>query len=297
MIKQTLYFGNPTYLKLERRQLGIKVVKESHTVETKRSIEDIGTVILDHPQITITHQAMIALQKNNVALISCDDSHMPASLMLPYEGHTLQSKRYQAQINASLPLKKQLWQQTVEAKINNQKQVLKILGKPYKRLEVLSKRVSSGDAENIEGQAAAYYWPTFIEGFIRDRYGDPPNGLLNFGYAIIRSMTARALVGAGLMPGLGIHHRNQYNAFCLADDIMEPCRPFVDILVYELYVKDNLESFLSKESKSKLLSAMTADAIFGKKKSPMMVGYQLTAASLAECFLGNRRKIKYPIMI
>jgi CRISPR-associated protein Cas1 len=296
VIKQTLYFGNPTYLKLKNRQLEIEVRKLEDTIKTKRPIEDIGVVILDHPRITITHQAIRALQSNNAVIISCDASHMPASLMIPYEGNKLQSKRYQAQINARLPLKKNLWQQTVVAKIENQIAVLRHLGKPGKKLEVLVKRVQSGDPENIEGQAAAYYWATFLEGFIRDQYGEPPNNLLNFGYAIIRSMAARALVGAGLIPTLGIHHSNQYNAFCLADDIMEPARPFVDLIVHNLFLDRNLESFLDKESKQTLLSVMTSDALFGKKRSPMLVGYNLTAASLAECYLGSKRRIKYPRM-
>lgn len=298
MIKQTLYFGNPCYLSLKNKQLVIQFpTDETIKKETTRSIEDIGLIMLDNPQITMTHQVIKALQANNAGIISCDDQHMPHSLLLPLEGHSLQSKRYKFQIEATIPLKKNLWQQTIEAKVTNQIKVLQKLGKPSKRLEVMHKKILSGDPANIEARAAAFYWPTLFDGFTRDRYGDAPNSLLNYGYSIIRSMVARALVGSGLIPTLGIHHSNQYNAFCLADDIMEPARPFIDLIVYDLYIHKKVESFLQKESKQALLSVMTADGMFGKKKSPLMVGYGITAASLAACYKGERRKVKFPLMI
>ncbi len=297
MIKQTLYFGNPTYLKVKNRQLHIHVKTAVNEKEVTRSIEDLGVVILDNSQITITHNAIRALQNNKTAIISCDDNHMPNSLMLPLQGHTEQSERYRHQIEASIPLKKNLWQQTVIAKITNQMRVLDLLQKPSKRLKVLINRVQSGDSDNIEGQAAAYYWSIFLEGFIRDRYGEPPNNLLNYGYAIIRSMVARSLVASGLLPTLGIHHKNKYNAYCLADDIMEPYRPFVDLIAYDLFVNHGEMTFLSSTVKNKLLSVATIDSYFGKKKSPLMVGMQLTTASLAQCFMGQKRRIIYPQII
>jgi CRISPR-associated protein Cas1 len=219
---------------------------------------------------------------------------MPHSIMLPLEGNSLQSERYRIQMAASQPLKKQLWAQTVQAKIYNQIIALQGVGADTKRLEILIKRVQSGDPDNIEGQAAAYYWPRLIPNMIRDRYGDPPNNLLNYGYAILRSMIARALVGSGLHLTTGIHHKNKYNAFCLADDIMEPFRPFVDILVYRMYVDHDIESFLSTKSKRHLLKLGQLDALFGKKKSPLMVGMSRTTASLYQCFAGKKRKIEYP---
>ncbi len=260
-------------------------------------IEDVGVVLLDNSQITITHNAIKSLQDNNVSLISCDDKHMPSSLMLPLEGHSLQSKRYRHQIEASVPLRKNLWQQTVAAKIHNQMLALKKLGRSFKRLEVLAGRVQSGDPQNVEAQAASYYWSQYLQGFQRDRYGEPPNHLLNYGYAILRSMVARALVGSGLIPGLGIHHKNQYNAYCLADDIMEPYRPFIDLLAHERYMVNEGDHFISMEDKKALLSVATMDAQYQRKKSPLMVGLSMTTASLAQCYEGKRRRIHYPKII
>jgi len=296
MIKQTLYFGNPTYLKIQNKQLHIHIKTLVNEKKITRPIEDIGVVLLDNNQITITHSVIKALQNNKVAIISCDDSHMPNSLMLPIEGHSEQSERYRYQIEASQPLKKNLWQQTVVTKIRNQRLVLDLLEKPSKRLKVLETRVTTGDAENVEGQAAAYYWGIYLDGFRRDRDGDAPNGMLNYGYAIIRSMVARALVSSGLLPTLGIHHKNKYNAYCLADDIMEPYRPFVDLIVYDLYKNEGEYTFLSTKSKKRLLNVATVDALFGKKKSPLMVGMSLTTSSLAQCYMGEKRRIIYPKM-
>lgn len=295
MIKRTLYFGNPAYLSIELNQL----VVERPDTNDKSSIpvEDIGVVLLDHPQITITHSVIKRLLENKVALISCDELHLPSGLMLPLEGNYIQSEKYKHQIDASIPLKKNLWQQTVKAKIENQMLVLKKLNKPYKRLEVLSNRVQSGDTGNLEAQASAYYWPTLFKGFIRDRFGNPPNNLLNYGYTILRAMIARALLSSGLMPTLGIFHKNKYNAYCLADDIMEPYRPFVDLVAHDLFFGMNIDNFLDKEAKVRLLSIATVDAMFGKTRSPLMVGISRTTASLYECFEGTKKNIIYPIII
>lgn len=297
MIKQTLYFGNPSYLSLKNNQLSIKVKKEGEEISMQRPIEDIGIVILDNPQITISHSVIISLQNNKTVIVSCDQSHMPHSIMLPMEGHTQQSERYRDQVDVSLPLKKYLWQQTIEAKVGNQIAVLEKLGKPTQRLKVLINRVTSGDLGNIEGQAAAIYWPLLFDGFKRDRDGDPPNNLLNYGYAILRAMTARALVSSGMHLTLGIHHRNKYNAYCLADDIMEPYRPFVDLIVYNMFINNKLESFLNKESKMEMLKLPTMDAKFDNRFSPLQVGMSITTASLYKCFAGKKRKIIYPMIV
>jgi CRISPR-associated protein Cas1 len=297
MIKQTLYFGNPAYLSLKHQQLQIIRKKDKGEVITTRPIEDIGVVILDHAQITITHHAIRALQKNKAAIISCDEQHLPSSLMLPIEGNTLQSKVYRHQLAASLSLTKGLWQQTVVAKIQNQIKVLELYGRSTKRLQVLIKRVGSGDPKNIEGQASAYYWARLLPGMKRDQDGDPPNNLLNYGYTIIRSMVARSLVASGLHPTVGIFHKNQYNAYCLVDDIMEPYRPFVDVLVMQIIEgNENLELFLNKSDRVQLLNVMSADAIYGKKRSPLMVGMSMTTASLVHCYQGTKRKLKYPLI-
>jgi len=193
-------------------------------------------------------------------------------------------------------LKKNLWQQTVKAKINNQKELLQSLDIPNKRLEVLQRNVKSGDSTNIEGQAAAYYWPNLFEDFKRDRYGDPPNHLLNYGYSILRSIIARALLSSGLLPTQGIFHKNKYNAYCLADDIMEPYRPFIDKLVYQIYNPREAQQFISKSEKVVLLKIATENVRFEGITRPLMVGVSTTTKSLVECFKGKRRKVKYPTM-
>jgi CRISPR-associated protein Cas1 len=241
---------------------------------------------------------MEALLDNNCALITCDSQSMPQGLMLPLERNTTQSERFTAQIEASLPLKKQLWQQTVSAKIANQAHVLKMCRKEEVRnMLKWANDVKSGDSENLEGRAAAYYWKILfadIEGFTRGREGVPPNNLLNYGYAILRAVVARSLVASGLLPTLGIHHHNRYNAYCLADDIMEPYQPFVDKLVAEIVDAGEKIEDLSKEIKVKLLNIPVLDVMINERRSPLMVAVGYTTASLAKCYLGELRKISYP---
>ena len=304
MIKRTLYFGNPAYLSMRLKQLVIrkqdKEPPDNNTDDVRTiPIEDIGVVILDHRQITVTQSLLEELLENNCAIITCSSNHLPAGLMLPLYGHTLQNERFRLQINASLPLKKQLWQQTVQSKISNQASVLKYAtGEEHNNMKVWAADVKSGDTGNMEARAAAYYWKTiFLENkdFIRDRYEGEPNNLLNYGYAILRAIVARALVSSGLLPTLGIHHHNRYNAYCLADDIMEPYRPYVDKTVLDIYSsRENLE--LTPEMKTILLSIPTMEVNINGKRSPLMVAASMTAASLAKCFNGEIRKIAYPEM-
>lgn len=310
MIKRTLYFGNPAYLSVKLSQLEIRLpeVVKNNTLNDKFKesavkripIEDIGVVILDHKQITITQATLGALLENNVAVITCDNNRMPAGLVLPLTGNTTQSERFRHQIEASLPLKKQLWQQTIQAKILNQSRVLHLQrGEECGNMEAWAKQVKSGDSDNLEGRAAAFYWQTLfgrIKGFRRDREGIPPNNLLNYGYAILRAVVARALVGSGLLPTLGIHHHNRYNAYCLADDIMEPYRPYVDKLVAEIVDSGEDISTLTTELKSKLLSIPVLDVVINGKRSPLMIGVGMTTASLYKCYSGEIRKIAYPVM-
>lgn len=263
------------------------------------AIEDIGVVVLDHQQITITHGCMAALLDNNAAIITCDSSHHPTGMLLPLDGNDTQSERFRHQINASQPLKKQLWQQTVQAKILNQAAVLAERGIEHDNMLYWAKSVRSGDPDNYEGRAAAYYWKNVFPPkvvFFRNREGNPPNNLLNYGYAILRAIVARSLVCSGLLPTLGIHHRNKYNAYCLADDMMEPYRPYVDKIV--LRIVDNGENFLElgNSIKAQLLGIATVDVQFEKGRSPLMVGLQSTTASLARCYEGRGRKLVYPLM-
>lgn len=296
MIKRTLYFGNPAYLHKNLMQL--KVINPVDNVELGSiPLEDIGVVLLDHPQITITHALMAALIERNVALISCDEKHLPVGLMLPLDGNTIQTERFRSQIDASEPLKKNLWAQTVKAKIENQAKVLDLAGIDNKRLLALLPLIQSGDADNVEGRAASVYWKLLFEDipFVRDRFGTMPNAHLNYGYAILRAVVARALVGSGLLPTLGIHHSNKYNAYCLADDVMEPYRPFCDWMVYQMVMNEEIaDDEISRTHKAKLLSVASIDVLIDGKKSPLMVGLPRTSNSLVECFAGSRRKIIYP---
>ncbi|MBO5699022.1 MAG: type II CRISPR-associated endonuclease Cas1 [Bacteroidaceae bacterium] len=310
MIKKTLYFGNPTYLSLRNAQLVIKLpeveTNESLTdtfkkqAEVTKPIEDIGVVVLDNKRITITTGAMGALLDNNCALITCDDRGMPIGMMLPLCGNTTQNERFRQQLDASLPLKKQLWQQTVQCKINNQAAVLNACrGTEVACMRKWASDVRSGDADNQEGRAAAYYWRNLfgqhVEGFTRDREGIPPNNLLNYGYAILRAIIARALVSSGLLPTLGIHHHNRYNAYCLADDIMEPYRPYIDEHVFRLIERKGLpDAELTREWKMEMLAIPTLEVVIGGKRSPLMVAATQTTASLYKCFSGELRKVAYP---
>lgn len=306
MIKKTLYFGNPYYLSKRNAQLVLQEPKdekkgsEATARDTERTIpiEDIGVVVLDNQRITFTSGLMEALLDNNCAVITCDSRHMPVGLLLPLYGNTTQTERFRNQIDASQPLKKQLWQQTVRQKILNQASVLnRNTGCVVKNMQVWANDVKSGDPENLEGRAAAFYWKNLFPekaDFTRGREGDAPNNLLDYGYAILRACIARALVGSGLLPTLGIHHHNRYNAYCLADDIMEPYRPFVDDLVINIMRKYDDYSELTREIKAELLVIPSLDVMIDGKRSPLMVAAGQTTASLAKCFNGELRKIAYP---
>lgn len=308
MIKRTLCFSNPAYLSMKNDQLVIKLpqveknddlpesFKESvtHTIP----IEDIGVVVLDNKQITVTQGLMEALLDNNCAVITCDKSHLPVGLMLPLSGNTIQNERFRHQLDASLPLKKQLWQQTVQQKIHNQAAVLhSCRNVPIANMTKWENDVRSGDPDNLEGRAAVFYWKNLfpdVEGFTREREGVAPNNMLNYGYAILRAVIARSLVSSGLLPTLGIHHHNRYNAYCLADDIMEPYRPYVDEVVAQYTGEYGYPEELTSDIKKVLLGIPVLDVRIGGKNSPLMIAATQTTASLARCFSGESRKIIYP---
>jgi CRISPR-associated protein Cas1 len=296
MIKRTLYFGNPAYLKTSNDQL---VVERKDEPTKTAPIEDLGLVVLDHQQITITQALLAKLLEHNVALVTCNPTHHPVGLLLNLDGHTLQSQRFKQQLDSSLPLRKQLWAQTVEAKIRNQAAALGAMRIENKYLLTLANTVKSGDSANHEAKAALYYWSRFFPDFLhftRHRDGAPPNNLLNYGYAILRAMVARALVGSGLLPTMGIHHRNQYNAYCLADDIMEPYRPYVDQVVYQLVRNNGKFLDLSPSMKQALLALPALDVSIDGQTSPLMNAVTRTTSSLAKCFAGEQRKILYPVL-
>ena len=309
MIKRTLYFGNPAYLSMRLKQLVIKKPGQKNDLETGDNdsgcliktipIEDIGILMIDHQQITLTQGLLVALLENNCAVITCDSKHMPSGLFLPLEGNTVQNERFRSQIESSLPLRKQLWQQTVSQKIRNQASVLKYTtGETHKNMSIWAGSVKSGDSENLEARAATYYWKTLFPdnpGFIRGQFEEDPNVLLNYGYAILRAIIARSLVGSGLLPTLGIHHHNRYNAYCLADDIMEPYRPYVDKLVYDT-ITQGYGTNLNKEVKQRLLSIATLEVRIDNQRRPLMLAATQTSASLSKCFSGESKKIVYPTM-
>jgi len=290
MIKRTLFFANKCSLTTRYEQLVIK----STTKETTIPIEDIGFVVIENQETYISIPALSKLSANNVSVIFCDEKHMPKSMLLNLDNHHIQQEHFRNQINASEPLKKQIWQQIIKFKIENQAKHLEILGKQNTPLNHYASKVLSSDSNNREGAAAAYYWKNIFDfNFKRERFGNYPNLFLNYGYIILRAAVARALSGSGLLTTLGIHHHNKYNAFCLADDIMEPYRPLVDAKVIEIMQNFN-EQELTTPIKAELLKVLTETVYFENKKSPLMVGLSTTTSSLQQCFSGNARKIIYP---
>ncbi|WP_428225690.1 type II CRISPR-associated endonuclease Cas1 [Flavobacterium sp.] len=290
MIKRTLLIENKTSITTQHNQLVLK----NEWREGVIPIEDIGFLVLDHAEIYLSLPAMNLLIENNAAIIVCGKNHLPNGLFLNLNSHHIQQELFKNQIDASVPLKKQLWQQTIVEKITNQGLLLERMTAQKNQFPFLASKVLSGDSSNMEGVAASQYWKQFFDmPFKRERFGDYPNNFLNYGYALLRAGTARALSGSGLLNTLGIHHKSKYNAFALADDIMEPFRPIVDEKVYELMQRYE-EQELNTAIKAELLQLLTRTVYFKEEKSPLMVGLQKTASSLQQCFAGERKKIKYP---
>ncbi len=293
MIKKTIYIGNPAYLRLNQNQLQIEEPKTKE-IKGRIAVEDIAVLMLDNYQITISNQLIIKLQGNNAIIVSCDAHHLPFTMMLPLFSHSEHSERLKIQLGVSEPLKKQLWKQVVIQKIKNQQALLKLNNKPYLHLNNYIENVQSGDVGNMEGIAAQNYWKYLFPEFNRERFGVQPNNMLNFGYAVLRSIVARALVSTGLLPVLGIFHKNKYNPYCLADDIMEAYRPFVDKMVSNyVFMYGHVET-LTKEVKAYLLNIATQDVLISNKVRPLMVAVTTTTASLYKCYTGELKKIKLP---
>lgn len=299
MIKRTLFFGNPAYLNTKHEQLVVNYPNDEMEQKTV-PIEDVGVIVLEHPQITVSNGLLEKLMQNNVVVASCNKQHLPTSLMLAMSGHSAYNERLRQQLDASIPLKKNLWQQTIVAKIKNQHAHLteqeKASPATLNKLKTLAVSVNSGDTMNNEGQAAALYWNEIfaLPGFTRGRKDEAPNNLLNYGYAILRAVCARALIGSGLLPAYGIFHANKYNAYCLADDIMEPYRPYVDAVVRDIIAQGTDYENLSTEIKQELLKIPALDVVVEGKKSPLLVAMSRTTSSLSDCFAGVSRKINYP---
>jgi CRISPR-associated protein Cas1 len=323
MIKRTLFFSNPTHIYKKNEQLCFAINRKNETEDEKEvvtiPIEDIGVIVLDNKQITLSHAVMDALLQNNAAIITCNDQHMPSGMYLNLDGHHIQTEKFKAQLEASEPLKKQLWQQTVSAKLKNQAKLLwqlsassalrmlvtkekenayvQQLADGAKWLLAFAKDVKSGDADNHEARGAAIYWQSLFPqemNFKRDRFGEPPNHLFNYGYSILRGVVARGLVASGALPTLGIFHRNKYNAYCLADDIMEPYRPYVDRIVYRIMAGGEKWQELTPSLKKHFLEIPAIDIVIDNEQSPLMVGLQRTTAGLIKCYEGKARKMIYP---
>lgn len=294
MIKRTIAIENPSRLSVKHDQL---IIEQDGTLAGKIPIEDIGVLLIDNPAVLYTHGCLMALLDNNAAVILSAKNHHPTGLLLPLDTNSVQSERFQEQIKASVPLKKALWKQTVQTKIKNQARFLEEIGEEPARLKVLAKNVKAGDPSNLEAQASRYYWPRlFGNEFRRERFGKAPNNLLNYGYMVLRAAVARSLVSSGLLPTLGIHHHNRYNAYCLADDIMEPYRPFVDKAVYQIIQEEEDCETLNKEMRQELLQVLTTDVRFEKETRPLTVGLHHTTASVYRCFAGEQKKIDYPVL-
>lgn len=299
MLKKSILLENKASITVKNLQLVIKTESRESTIP----LEDIGFLVVDHPEIYLSIPALNLLVENNTSIIICGINHLPNGLFLNLNSHHIQQEIFKNQIEATLPLKKQLWQQTIIEKIKNQGILLEKITGTKNAFDFLSSKVLSGDTSNMEGVAAAQYWKLFFTAsenaksnilhFKRERYGEYPNNFLNYGYAILRAATARSLSGSGLLNTLGIHHKSKYNAFALADDIMEPFRPIVDEKVFEL-MQNYEEQELNTQLKSELLQILTRTVYFKEEKSPLMVALQKTASSLQQCYTGDRKKIKYP---
>ncbi len=294
MLKRTLVFSNPISLSLKNCQL-VLAFKDDPDNKMTIPIEDIGVVIIENQQVSITIPLMNALVEGNVQVVVCNDRGMPSAMLQSFEGNNLQGENLRNQMDVGEVMKKQLWKQIVEAKIRNQAALLDKLGQDGNILKQYYQNVKSGDTDNKEGIAARrYFSELFGESFLRDRTLPGINVLLNYGYTILRAATARALVSSGLLPAIGIFHHNRSNAFPLADDMMEPYRPYVDEIVYDLAMQGKLE--LTKDVKAELIQVLYADTLFSKVTRPLSVGLTLTSSSLSKCFAKEQSKLSLPIL-
>lgn len=291
MVKRTLFFSSPCKLTFRNCQL----IVENYDTGQKRTIpiEDIGVVIIENQQVQISIPVLNALAENNSAVVFCDGKHMPQTMLCHLDSNSVQAETYKYQIEASQPLKKNLWKQIVEVKILNQSRLLCELGLDGGSLVPYYSNVRSGDSTNREGVAARLYWDTLFGGeFFRTRYGEDPNSMLNYGYSILRAAMARAIMGSGLLPAFGLFHKSRYNSFPLADDLMEPYRPYVDQVVYHLFTDGKTK--LTTETKAALLRVLFNDTKFGGTTRPLEIGLSMTTASLSKCLKGEAKTLSLP---
>ena len=294
MIKRVIDISEGAYLHLKHQQC---VIEKKGEVVGQAPIEDLGVLILQHPAIVLTQQLIVACQKHKVVVVFCDDKHLPYSVILPIaESNILHSKILKLQVAISEPTRKRLWQQIVQQKIQQQARTLLLANKPAARLTKLATQVKTGDHGNCEAIAAQAYWKLlFGKTFKRDTDLEGINSLLNYGYAIVRAAVARSVCGAGLHPTLGLFHSNQYNALCLADDLMEPFRPWVDYLVYKMAMANDAV-MVNKQSKQVLLGLLSEPVLYKKKAMPFMVALHYLMADLKRCYSNTIKTLPYPAL-
>lgn len=278
---------------------GFLIVSESGSngVELSRiPFDEISALITNAHGLTFTNNVLVRLSEIGAPLIISNAKHIPVSVLMPLDGNFETSKRIRFQILASKPIKKQIWSSIVKSKIKHQAEILELIGKNPIPLKSLIKKVKSGDSSNIEAVAARRYWHIlFGKEFRRDRELEGINSLLNYGYIVLRSSVARAVVAAGLHPSIGIHHSNSLNPFCLVDDLMEPFRPIIDYVVFNLVNSDEYE--LNQNVKSEIVKSQFKDLLTNSGLSPTIVCVQRLATSLAQIYLGERKKIDLPISL
>ena len=292
MLKRTLVFSSPMILSLKNQQL-VYAFKDTPNEKFTVPIEDVGVVLLENQQTNITLPLLNALAESEVQVVICNNKGMPSAMIQSMDSNNLQGETLRNQISCGEVLKKQLWKQVVEAKIKNQASLLNNIGEEGDILKPFYSNVRSGDVDNREGIAARIYFQhLFGDCFVRNRDEMGINALLNYGYSILRAATCKAIVSSGLLPAIGIHHHNRSNAYPLADDLMEPFRPFVDGVVYDLVTCGQME--LTKEVKGELISVLYADTKYEKIIRPLSVGLSMTTASMVKCLSKELNTISLP---
>jgi CRISP-associated protein Cas1 len=288
---RTIVIENPGHLFIKNSQL---MIRQNGNEFRVGSLEDIGWLLLEHPQLTFTQAVLSHAAENNTVVIFCNERFYPSSVAVPLEGNTLQGERQRWQIDAPVPRKKGLWKQIVQQKIKNQAALLDLLGFDGTAVRYLVPKVKSGDTENVEAVAARRYWPLlFDDSFRRERIGLPPNNMLNYGYAILRSCAVRMLISTGLQPGIGIHHKNKYNAFALADDIMEPYRPWVDRIAWSLFMEEGVRGTnMTPETKRALLEVLQHDVLHNSEVRPLAVSMRHFAVDVGNVLGGKLERLR-----
>ncbi|MCZ8279370.1 MAG: type II CRISPR-associated endonuclease Cas1 [Acetobacteraceae bacterium] len=257
--------------------------------EVRLPLEDIAYMVIDTPQASLSLPLLTACMDAGLAVIITDPKHLPSGVMLPFHRHFRQGGMARLQVDQTEPFRKRLWQAVVRAKIENQGAVLKVLGREDAGpLAAMVRLVGSGDPENVEARAARAYWSRLWQNFRREDESDLRNALLNYGYAVLRACVARALVGIGFLPAFGIHHASVTNAFNLADDMLEPFRPFIDLLAWRRLGGADAARTMSLEDRQAMAGAMMENAAMGEDEVTLLVAAERMAASLARAMEERR---------